>query len=107
MVPREKYLKDIALFQDKDIIKVITGIRRCGKSTMLDLCKERLRSQGVPEERLISFKMESMEFDSIKNHRDLYALISGRLKGIEHPYLFLDELQEVEGWEKADRKSVV
>ena len=101
MVPREKYLKNIALFQDKDIIKVITGIRRCGKSTMLDLCKERLRSQGVPEERLISFKMESMEFDSIKNHRDLYALISGRLKGIEHPYLFLDELQEVEGWEKA------
>lgn len=43
MVPREKYLKDIALFQNKDIIKVITGIRRCGKSTMLDLCKERLR----------------------------------------------------------------
>ena len=101
MINREKYLKEIALFQDKDVIKVITGVRRCGKSTILDLTKEHLRSQGVASERLISFKMESMEFDSVQNYRDLYTLISGRLKGVYKPYLFLDELQEVEGWEKA------
>lgn len=100
MINREKYLKELALFQDKDVIKVITGVRRCGKSTILDLMKERLRSQGVEAERLISFKMESMEFDSVQNYRDLYTLISGRIKGVSKPYLFLDELQEVEGWEK-------
>ena len=101
MIEREKYLRKLELFQDKDIVKVITGVHRCGKSTLLDLMKERLINKGVSPSRIVSFRMESMEFYQVKTYSELYTLISGRIKGIDHPYLFLDELQEVEGWERA------
>lgn len=98
---RDKYLNEILSFRDKDLIKVITGLRRCGKSTLLDLVQERLMSQGVPASSIVTFQMESMEFDGIEDYRDLYSLIEGRIQGIDHPYLFFDELQEVKGWERA------
>ena len=101
MIKRDKYLNTLRAFQDTDLVKVVTGVRRCGKSTLLDLMMEDLASRGVSRERLISLKMESMEFDSVRDYRDLYAIVKGRIQGIERPYLFLDELQEVDRWEKA------
>lgn len=101
MIKRDKYLHELQLFQDEDLIKVVTGVRRCGKSTMLDLMREDLAARGIAAERLISLKMESMEFDAVRDYRDLYTLIAGRIRGVDRPYLFLDELQEVERWEKA------
>lgn len=101
MFPRPKYLNAIKPFMNTDLIKVITGIRRCGKSTLLDLIKQQLELDGVDPMRLISFKMESMEFDGITDYRELYQVIRKKIEGIENPYLFFDELQNVDGWERA------
>lgn len=101
MIIRQKYLDELIAFQDTDLIKVVTGIRRCGKSTLLDMMREHLARQGVPENRLITFKMESMELSTITDYRELYDLAIGRIPGQSHAYLFFDELQNVEGWEKA------
>ena len=101
MIVRQKYLDELIAFQDQDLIKVVTGVRRCGKSTLLDMMREHLAAQGVPERRLVTFKMESMEFDGIGDYRDLYQIVRERTEGVERPYLFFDELQNVSGWEKA------
>lgn len=102
MIPREKYLSELIRFQDKDVIKVVTGVRRCGKSTLLDLMADHLARQGVASERILFFKMESMEFDGVReDYRALYALVRARAEGLTHPYLFFDELQETKGWERA------
>lgn len=101
MIVRGKYLDELLAFKDQDLVKVVTGVRRCGKSTLLEMAKEHLRAEGIPDERLLSFKMESMEFDGLTDYRDLYALVRERSAGVERPYLFFDELQEVEGWERA------
>ncbi len=101
MVIRQRYLDKLISFQDTDLVKVVTGIRRCGKSTLLDMMREHLSQQGVPESRLLTFKMESMELSSITDYRELYDLVTKRIAGQPHTYLFFDELQNVEGWEKA------
>ncbi|WP_165248590.1 ATP-binding protein [Adlercreutzia sp. ZJ141] len=102
MIPRDKYLGKLIQFQDKDVIKVVTGVRRCGKSTLLDLMAEHLVRQGVAPERILFFKMESMEFDDVReDYRALYSLVRKRAEGLTHPYLFFDELQETKGWERA------
>ena len=101
MIVRQKYLDKLIAFQDTDLVKVVTGVRRCGKSTLLDMMKEHLSSQGVSSSRLLSFKMESIEFEGITDYRELYARVIEKINGVEHPYLFFDELQNVEGWEKA------
>lgn len=101
MIKRNKYLDELIRFQDKDVIKVVTGVRRCGKSTLLELMAEHLRGQGVTQERILFFKMESMEFDDLRqDYRALYDLVRERADGLAHPYLFFDELQETEGWER-------
>jgi predicted AAA+ superfamily ATPase len=101
MIIRQKYLDELIRFQDKDLVKVVTGVRRSGKSTLLDMMREHLRNQGVPETSLLTFKMESMEYDTVADYRDLYALVCERMKDVKHPYLFFDELQEINGWERA------
>ena len=101
VIVRQRYLDRLMRFRDRDLIKVVTGVRRCGKSTLLDMAREHLRAEGVPEGRLLEFKMESMEFDGIGDYRDLYAIVRERAEGVERPYLFFDELQQVEGWERA------
>jgi predicted AAA+ superfamily ATPase len=84
-----------------DPIKVITGVRRCGKSTLLDLFEAYLLGQGVPASAIIRMNFEFIEFDAIKNYRDLAAYIAGRLRRDGKTWLLLDEVQQVEGWEKA------
>lgn len=100
MIIRQKYLDKLIAFQDTDLVKVVTGVRRCGKSTLLDMMKEHLSRQGVPDDRLVTFKMESLEFADILDYKDLYHAIMARIEGKEHPYLFFDELQNIEGWER-------
>ncbi len=101
MIIRQKYLDKLIAFQDSGLVKVVTGIRRCGKSTLLDMMREHLAQQGVPEDRLLTFKMESIELAGITDYRALYDLVVKRIAGQPHTYLFFDELQNVEGWEKA------
>ena len=101
MVPRNRYLEKLIAFRDADVIKVVTGMRRCGKSTLLDMMRKHLEDNGVPSECLLTFKMESFELEGVRDWRELYRHVDGQMPAGKRCYLFFDELQEVAGWEKA------
>ena len=102
MLNRDTYLNQLLAFSDQpEIIKVITGIRRCGKSTLLALYAEHLLSEGVPEERIIRMNFESLDFDNIRTYQQLNDYIVVRLSSEGLNHLLLDEVQQVNGWEKA------
>jgi len=102
MIQRERYLKQITPFIDKPIIKVITGIRRCGKSTFLKLICNLLTDNGVNLKNILLINKDSLEFDSLNTYKQLVSYVTDRFKGVEDKkYLFIDEVQEIEGWEKA------
>ena len=102
LIPRPAYLQRIHQFRDTDIVKVLTGIRRCGKSTILSLVADELRAEGIPEANIIQMNMESGSLaEAASSSRALYqealrrsAMAEGRV------YFFLDEVQEVPGWER-------
>lgn len=101
MIKREMYMKRIRPFIDTDLIKVITGIRRCGKSVMLDLIKQELEESGIDPSRFISINFEDMRYEHLHTARALHDEIRERAAGAsERLYLFFDEIQEVDGWEK-------
>lgn len=100
MIKRELYLKKIKKFQDKPLIKVITGMRRAGKSTLLNMLAEDLKEQGIRDEQIVRINFESMDFDVIRDYRQLYAYIKEKLIP-EAMYLLLDEIQQVDSWERA------
>ena len=102
MITRERYLKQISPFIDKHVIKVITGIRRCGKSTFLKLICNVLTGKGVRPENLLLINKDSLEFDSLTTYQQLVKYVNKYFKGIPgKKYLFIDEVQEIVGWEKA------
>lgn len=101
MIKRESYMKRIRPFIDLDIIKVLTGIRRSGKSVMIELIKAELTERGVSPSSFISLNFEDMNNQSLCSadalHREILSRVSGSKEKV---YLFFDELQEVEGWER-------
>ncbi|SKA93942.1 hypothetical protein SAMN05443428_11522 [Caloramator quimbayensis] len=101
MIKRELYLEKIRAFIDKPFIKVITGIRRCGKSTVLLMIKEELLNRGIKIDNIIYINFESMEYMDITDEKELYNYIKMKIKNQEKYYIFLDEIQEVKGWEIA------
>lgn len=101
MIKREEYLKRIRGFYDQDLIKVITGIRRSGKSTLLKQMIDELKDKGVKQERIIYINFEDIEMSFIKNDIDLNSYIKKKIKDDEKYYLFFDEIQNVIDWEKA------
>lgn len=100
MIFRENYVKKIMAFTDTPFVKILTGVRRCGKSTIMQMIIEELRKRGVREERIISFRFDSMEYEGM-SAKELYDLLKTKLPKEETTYLFLDEVQEIPGWEKA------
>lgn len=101
MIKRELYLNQLQEFIDKPLIKVITGIRRCGKSALLMLLREELLNRGVKEKQIIYLNFESLENSDIDNSEKLYKFVREKITGKNRYYLLLDEVQEVESWEKA------
>lgn len=102
MIERKRYIEKLVPFIGKPVIKVVTGIRRCGKSTLLKQMIQLLENRNVAPEQIIHINMELMEFDHLKNYKDLYAFIQNRQTNANgNYYVFIDEVQEVEGWEKA------
>ena len=101
MIKREEYLKRIRGFYDQDLIKVITGIRRSGKSTLLKQMIDELKDKGIPEERIIYINFEDIDMSFIKNDMDLNTYIKKQMTKKEKYYLFFDEIQNVVNWEKA------
>ena len=101
MVKREMYMKRIRPFIGTDLIKVMTGIRRSGKSVMLELIKQELIDSGVSSSQFISINFENMRYTHLQTAKALYDEISSRSAGIDGKiYLFFDEIQEVTNWEK-------
>ena len=97
---RDLYLNRMIAFQDKEMIKVMTGIRRCGKSSLMKLMAEHLRENGVQNEQIIEMNFESMRFPDM-DARGLYEYVKERILPDKRMYLFFDEVQRVKGWETA------
>ncbi len=100
MVERTGYLERLRQWKDEQVIKVVTGIRRCGKSTLLAQYQDWLRASGVPAERIVSVNFEELEYEELLDYRRLYAYLKERLVPGATTYLFLDEIQKVAGFEK-------
>lgn len=100
MIERLLYMEKIEPFIDAPLAKIITGIRRSGKSTILEMIEKRLQERGVPKEKIFYAKFDSYEYEWIDSGSKLYHAISEKLDGDGY-YLLLDEVQEIEGWEKA------
>ena len=101
MINRPSYLAQITPFINAPLIKVITGIRRSGKSTVLKLLQTQLLSQGIDKEKIIYINFESFSFNELKNSQKLYAFVLEKMTSENKYYLLLDEIQEVQDWEKA------
>lgn len=101
MIPREEYLENLISFQDKQLIKVITGIRRCGKSTLFELYQEYLLQNGVEQQQIIFINFEDGDYADIEDSQTLFGLISNRLLPDKMNYIFLDEVQRVSDFQKA------
>ena len=101
MIARENYLNLLIDFKDKAVIKVITGIRRCGKSTLLLQFIDYLKKIGIDQNDIIYINLESFQYDSIRDYSKLYELIVQKISNNSHSYIFIDEVQNVDQFEKA------
>lgn len=95
MIERKEYLDALRRWRDKQVIKVITGIRRCGKSTLMELFQEELRRDGVPEESIIAINLEDYSHIALRDPMKLHAYIVEHADKTEKTYVFLDEIQNV------------
>ena len=87
-------------FTDTPFVKVLTGVRRCGKSTIMQMIMDELRKKGISDERIVSYRFDSMEYEDM-TAKQLYEMLKIKLSDTERTYLFLDEVQEISSWEKA------
>lgn len=101
MVKRKEYLNKLMEWKDEQVIKVVTGIRRCGKSTLLLQYQDYLRENGVTDEQIISLNFEELENEALLDYKVLYSYIKERLCEDKMTYIFLDEIQNVASFEKA------
>ncbi len=101
MIVRNEYLNVLKRFKDKQLIKVITGIRRCGKSTLLEMFQDYLKENGVEENQIISINLEDLDYNFITDYMTLYKYINDKLKGNNKYYIFIDEVQKINEFQKA------
>ena len=101
MIYRPVYVDKMMAYADTPFVKILTGVRRCGKSTILKMIMETLQKErGVPMEQIVSYRFDSMEYEDM-TAKQMYQELKGRLCPNGRTYLFLDEVQEIKGWEKA------
>ncbi len=100
MIQRPEYLDKLKKFKDKELIKVVTGIRRCGKSTLLEIYKNYLIEIGIEQEQIISVNLEDLKYNFIKDYMDLYNYINDKLKSNKKNYVFIDEIQIIQNFQK-------
>lgn len=102
MIVRDIYLNQIKAFMDMDIIKVLVGVRRCGKTVLLSQIKDILLEKGIPQSRIIDANFESMKFRELNNAAELYAYVQKKIDAAPgKAYILLDEIQEVDQWQLA------
>jgi len=101
MIIRPKYVEKIMPYVDTPFVKVLAGVRRCGKSTILKMIAEELKLRGIQPERILAYNFDSMQHEEIKTAKRLYDEMKSLLSSDGKTYLFLDEIQEVKDWERA------
>lgn len=100
MVQRKEYINQLLSWKDDRVIKVVTGIRRCGKSTLLAQFQNILREKGIEDEQIISINFEELEYEDLLDYKKLYVFLKERINPNKQNYIFLDEIQRVESYEK-------
>ena len=101
MIIRPYYMNALKTYRDVPLVKILAGIRRCGKSTILDMLREDLLQSGIASDHIISMRYTSEDFDDGMTGKDMYNGIKNQMAGDGRYYLLLDEVQEIDGWEKA------
>ncbi len=101
MINRPEYLNRLIAWREKQLIKVVTGVRRCGKSTLFALYINYLKSTGVTDDQIISINLEDLDYESLLDYKSLYAYVKERLCTDKMTYVFIDEVQNCTGFEKA------
>ena len=101
MIYRKTYMDQIIPFIDTPFVKILTGVRRCGKSTIMEMIKGELVNRGISPESIISYRFDSLEYENIDTAGKLYREIESRISKNSKVHIFLDEVQEVKDWEKA------
>lgn len=100
MVERKEYLEQLKAWKDEQVIKVVTGILRCGKSTLLSQYQQQLKTTGITDEQIVSVNFEELEYEELLDYRKLYSYLKERLCAEKTTYIFLDEIQKVPSFEK-------
>lgn len=101
LIDRPQYLNQLIQNKDVDLVKIVTGIRRCGKSSLLDLYHQYLLKHGVPDSHIIHMNLESLRYRDLTDYLSFYDYVSEQIAAEGKTYLIFDELQTVEHWEKA------
>ena len=101
MIKRTEYLNILKRFKDKELIKVITGLRRCGKSTLLKMYQDYLLQNGVKENQIIAINLEDLKYNFISDYLSLYNYITSKLNKNAKNYVFIDEVQNIDNFQKA------
>lgn len=99
MINRPMYVDKIMRYADAPFVKILTGIRRCGKSTILKMIMRELQKRGAADEQIVSYRFDSMEYEGM-SAKEMFSDIKGHLCNGKKTYLFLDEVQEIKNWEK-------
>ena len=97
---RDLYLRKLIAFQDTEPVKIITGIRRCGKSSLMKLMIEHLKNSGITENQIIEMNFESMNYRNM-TAKELYDYVEKKLPKEQRAYMFFDEIQHIEAWQDA------
>ena len=102
LIKRKMYLKALHTYLGKPLIKVLVGMRRTGKSSIIKLLIGELLEKGVPERNILYINKESLEFEEIQTYKDLYSYVVKNFKSVTgQKYIFIDEVQEIKEWERA------
>lgn len=101
MIIRPHYMKMLKTYRDVPLVKILSGVRRCGKSTILEMLRDDLKSSGVPDDHIIFERYTSEDIDEGMTDKDMYNAIKEKMTDGERYYILLDEIQEIGGWEKA------
>lgn len=101
MIIRQRYLNMLKIYRDVPLVKILAGIRRCGKSTILEMLRDDLLKSGIAADHIITMRYTSEDYDDGMTDKDMYQGIKERMTGDGRYYLLLDEVQEIAGWEKA------
>ncbi|MEG1875220.1 MAG: AAA family ATPase, partial [Angelakisella sp.] len=101
MIARMDYLNRLIAWREKKVIKVVTGVRRCGKSTLFELFADYLKSTGVTDEQIVKINLEDIAYEELQSYKALYTYVKERLCKDKYSYVFLDEIQNCKNFEKA------